>query len=205
METLKNQLNAVCDYRMAAETMDRFLGLASEIRLKNKELLIPYGKLDNNVYILKEGIIRFAYFDGSAEKTFSFSTAGNLIISYHSFYKNIPTSFQYESCGDSVVLKVPKAKIDELLKESRDFTDWMLRMSLEQLWCREMKATVINGSARERFEALVKTRPIILRVVSNKIIASYIGITPSSLCRLKRQLMPGHKTGHKKATPSPLP
>jgi CRP-like cAMP-binding protein len=189
METLKKQLNEVCDYRMEEETMDRFLGLATEFRLKNKELLIPYGKLDDNVYILKEGIVRFAYFDGLSEKTFSFSTPGNLIISYHSFYKHIPTSFQYESCGESVILRVPKAKFDELLRQSRDFTDWILRMSMEQLWCREMKATVINGSATERFEALLKNRPEILKRVSNKIIASYIGIEPPSLSRLKRRLM----------------
>lgn len=193
MKTLKELLNKVCDYRMSDETMDLFLGLSVEIRLNNKQLLIPYGKLDDNVYILKDGLIRFAYFDGMVEKTFSFSTPGNLIISYHSFYKQIPSSFQYESCGKSVVLRLSKANVDELLKQSADFANWMFRMSLEQLWCREMKVTIINGTAAERFESLIKNRPEILKIASNKIIASYIGVTQQSLSRLKRQLMPNSK------------
>lgn len=193
METLRKQLNEACDYIMSDETMERFLELTSEMRLKNKEPLIPYGKFDNNIYILKEGIIRFAYVDSLGEKTLSFATPGNMIISYHSFYRGIPSFFQFESCGRSVVMKVPKSKFDELLKQSDDFARWMLRMSLEHLWCWEMKTALINGTAKERFESLMDNRPEILRTVSNKIIASYIGIIPSSLSRLKRQLMPNSK------------
>ena len=193
METLRKQLNAVCDYHMADETMDRFLELTTEVQLKNKEPLIPFGKMDNSVYILKEGVIRFAYFDGEKEKTFAFSTPGNLIISYHSFYKGIPSFFQYESCGKSVVLKVSKSKFDELFRQSADFSNWMFRMSLDQLYTYEMKTEVINGTAVERFEALIKNRTEILKRVSNKVIASYIGVNQPYLSRLKRQILPKFK------------
>lgn len=190
METLKKQLNEVCDYRMSDEIMDRFLGLATTVCLKNKEPLIPYGKLDNNVYILKDGIIRFAYIDGDREKTFAFSTPGNLIISYHSFYRGVPSFFQFESCGESIVLKVSKAKFDELLAQSDDFKNWILRMSLDQLWSFEMKVSVINGSAKERFVALIENRLDILKIVSNKVIASYIGVNQPYLSRLKKEVLP---------------
>lgn len=188
---LKKELNAACDYTMSDQTMESFLGLATEVRLKNKDVLIPHGKLDSNVYVIGEGIIRLAYFEGLQEKTFAFYTRGNLLISYHSFYMNVPSFFQYESCCNTVLLKISKAKIDGLLSQSVDFKNWMLRMSLEQLWCWEMKVSVINGTARERFETLLKVRPEILQKVSSKIVASYIGIIPSSLSRLKRQLTTG--------------
>ncbi len=51
METLRKLLNAECDYRMADETMDTFLGLMTEVPLKNKEPIIPYGRLDNSIYV----------------------------------------------------------------------------------------------------------------------------------------------------------
>ena len=193
METLKKQLNNVCDYKMSDETMDRFLGMATEVRLKSKESLIPYGKLDSNVYILKEGIIRFAYFDGDREKTFAFSTPGNIIISYRCYYKGLASFFQYESCGESVVLKVSKAKFDELLDLSGDFKNWILRMSFDQLWCQEMKVSIISGTAKERFIALIENRMDILKVVSNKVIASYIGVNQPYLSRLKREVLPKSK------------
>ncbi len=189
MEILRQQLNTVCDYSMDDETMDSFIDLMTEVKLRNKESLIPYGKLDNNLYVLKEGIIRFAYFDGEREKTYAFSTPGNIILSYHCFYKNIPSFFQFESCCESVVMKVAKSKLDELIDRSDDFKSWMLRMSIDQLWCLEMKMAVINGTAKERFEALIANRTEILKNVSNKVIASYIGVNQPYLSRLKRQIL----------------
>ncbi len=191
MDDFRKRLNTTCDYGMSDETMDMFIGLMSEINLKDKEPLIPYGKFDNNIYVLREGILRKAYFDGMREKTMAFATPGNLIISYHSFYMHVPSFFQYESCGRSVVMKIPKAKFDELSEQSVDFKNWMLRMCVEQLWCWEMKASVINGTAKERFEALIKNRPEILKRVSNKIIASYIGVNQPYLSRLKRHILSG--------------
>ncbi len=188
METLREHLNTACDYSMSDETVDKLFGLMTEVRLKNKEPLIPYGKLDNNIYIVRQGIIRFAYFSGLRENTFAFASSGTMIIAHHSFYGHTPSFFQYESCGESVVMKVPKSKFDGLLEQSIDFKNWMLRMSLGQLWSLDRKLEVLNGTAKERFEALIKNRPEILKNVSSNVIASYIGVTPSSLSRLKREM-----------------
>ena len=190
METLKKLLNAECDYRMADETMDRFLGLMTEVHLKNKEPMISYGRLDNSIYIVKEGVIRHAYFDGLREKTFAFAAPGTLIISYHSFCRHSPSVFQYESCGESIVMKVSKEKLDNLLGQSVDFTNWLLRMSMYQLCSVEKKAVIINGTAEERVEALIRNRPYIIEKVSNRVIASYIGVEQSYWSRLKRRILP---------------
>lgn len=188
MENLKKLLDQECDYRMEGQTMDAFVGLMSEIVLKNRQPLIAYGQFDDNVYVLKEGIMRFAYFDGLKEMTFGFSMPGTVIIQYHSFYNRLPSFFQIESCGRSTVMKVSRADFDRLKGSSVDFLNWMFHLQTAQLWLYEKKLAVLNGTARERFEAMVKKRPDILEKVSSKMIASYIGITPSSLSRLKREL-----------------
>lgn len=189
MEKLRLLLDEECDYRMKDETMDAFMGLMSEVKLKNKEPLIPYGCFDDSVYIVKEGLIRSAYIDGIVEKTWGFCAPGTLFISYHSFYNRKPSFFQYESCGSSVVAKVAKSDFDALLQSSPEFLFWIHRMQSAQLYFYEMKLSVLNGTAEERLEALVKSRPEILRKVSSKVVASYIGVTPSSLCRLKKKVI----------------
>lgn len=188
MEALRKLLNEECNYRMRDETMDAFIGLMTEVKIGNNRPLIEYGQLDSNIYVVKEGLMRFSYFDGLREMTYGFSAPGTVIIQYHSFYSNIPSFFQIESCGKSTVMKVARVDFDELLKTSHDFLNWMFRMQAAQLWLHEKKLSVFNGTAMERFEALVKKRPEILQKVSSKVIASYIGITPSSLSRLKREL-----------------
>jgi CRP-like cAMP-binding protein len=197
MEELRKLLNEACIYRMSDESMDSFMGLMTEVELKNNEPLIPYGKFDDNIYVLKEGIMRFAYFDGLKEMTFGFSSPGTVIIQYHSFYKREPSFFQVESCGRSTVMKVSRADFERLAKSSSDFLNWMFRISSLQLWLNERKLAVLNGTAKERFEALIRIRPDILKTVSSKVIASYIGVTPSSFSRLKRELTIAEKSEKK--------
>jgi CRP-like cAMP-binding protein len=189
METLKQLIIAESDYRMADETMEKFLGFMAELRLKDKEPLIPYGKFTNNIYVLKEGTIRLAYFDGPKERTFAFAAPGTLLIPFHSYYMNRPSFFQYESCGQSVVMEVPKAKFDELLRQSNDFSQWVLNVLMVQMYSLEMKLAVMNGTPKERFEALAKDRPHILQKVSNRVIASYIGVDEAYLSRLKKRIL----------------
>jgi CRP-like cAMP-binding protein len=173
---------------MKSETMDRFLDLMTEVELKREEPLIPYGKFDDNVYVVKSGIMRSVYFDGLKETTYSFSLPGTIMISYYSYYLHESTFFQLEACCDSIVMKVAKKPFVELTEQSNDFAQWLLRLSAAQLWIYEKKLSVMNGKAKERFESLIKNRPEILESVPAKIIASYLGIAPEYLSRLKSAL-----------------
>lgn len=189
METLKRQLNDECSYRLEDGTMEKFLESLTEMpELKQGEALIPYGKFDDNIYVLKSGIIRSVYFDGEQERTFALALAGTVMISYYSFYMRKPTFFQLEACCDgTVAMKIPKEKFLALIQQSNDFAQWILWMSVGQLWFYERKLSVVNGNAREKFESLMSNRPEIVEKVQMKIIASYIGITPQYLSKLKRQ------------------
>lgn len=193
METLRKHLDIECTYKMREETMDKFLALMTEVKLKKNEPLISYGDLDNNVYVLKSGLIRVAYFDGFKEMTYSFGAPGTVFISYYSFYRGDPSFFKFEACCNSVVMKVKKASFLELAKQSNDFAMWFIWISSAQLWLYEKKLAIVNGDAKERYEAVVANRPEIIEKVASKHIASYIGITRQHLYRLKRQFMPKSK------------
>lgn len=189
MEALKRLLNAECDYRMREETMEKFLELMTEVELKRDEPLIPYGKTDSNIYILKSGIIRLVYFDGFRERTHAFALSGTVMISYYPFYGGEPSFCSMQACCDSVVMKIRRDKFVELMKRSHDFAQWMVWISSLQLYSYERKLSVVNGDARERFEALIKNRPEIIEKVQMKIIASYIGVTPQYLSTIKGRCM----------------
>ncbi len=188
MEELKQLLYDECMYKMPDEVLDRFLNVMSEVRLKDKEALIPYGKIDNSLYIQKSGIIRFCYFDGDVEKTYGFALPGTVMISYHSFHMHKPSFFQLESCGESVVCRVSKKDVDSLIDSSHEFAKWIISLSMGQLYFVETKISLINGRAKERFMSMIKNRPEIINRVPMKIIASYLGVAPEYLYRLKKDI-----------------
>jgi CRP-like cAMP-binding protein len=187
METFRMLLFAENDYRMKDETMDMFFEAMSEIKLKAREPLIDYGAFDSNIYVIRSGIIRIAYFNGFREVTHAFGTPGTMTISYFAYFMDEPSFFKFEACCDSVVMKITKVRFLELIRQSHDFAQWVTSMLTGQLWAYEKKLQIVNGNAKERFEALVNDdRPEIMKNVSSKIIASYIGVTPIYLCKLKR-------------------
>lgn len=110
-----------------------------------------------------------------------------MIISYHSYYENKPSFFQIEACGDATVLKIPKKDVEGLIEQSHEFARWMLTMHMGQLYTYEKRHKLINGTAKERLEAIIMSYSVIIKNVQLQTIASYLGITPSYLSRLIKQ------------------
>lgn len=66
----------------------------------------------------------------------------------------------------------------------------MLHYAYGELFFQEYKnASVINGSARERYKKMLGDRPYIIEKVPQRIIASYLGITPEYFSKLKREYL----------------
>lgn len=189
METLKKQIGGECLYQLPDALLDRLLASATEVRIRPGHTLVGYGRLDDNIYIIKEGIVRVAWFDGTNERTYGFAMPGTMMISYHCYYMRQPSFFQFEACRRHVTaLKITKKELDSLVDSSHEVAKWMLHLSLGQLHINEVKLSAINGTARERFEGMIKNRTEIMSGVSMRTVASYLGITPAYLCRLKKEL-----------------
>ena len=85
-------------------------------------------------------------------------------------------------------MRIGKDNLKELIDSSAEFARWCLGNVQFQLYFFEMKGRIIQGSAKERYEAMMKNRPDIAMRVPLKIIASYLGITPQYLSKLRREL-----------------
>lgn len=189
MEDLKKLLAKEAQYKLRDEVMDHLLDSMTEVRLKTNDIVIEYGTLNSDIYILKDGILRLVYLNGETERTYAFALPGTMLLSYHVYCMHQPAFMQVEACTESTILKMSRRDFDNLMEESHEFSLWMTSSSLQQLYFLEWKLSVINGTAKERFISLVNNRPEIMEKVSLKVIASYLGITPEYLSKLKREFL----------------
>lgn len=188
MEKFKKLLAEECSLSLSDELIELFLAPAETIRLKKNEVLIMSGQVDSNIYIVKEGVMRYSYMDGTKEVTFVFALPASMMIAMHSYYAHLPSFYQIEACCCSTILKIPQSHYDHLIATSHEFTRWALRYSQGQIFFLEKKDSVINGNAKEKFMSLIQKRPEIIEKVPLKHIASYLGITQPYLSLLKKQL-----------------
>lgn len=90
------------------------------------------------------------------------------------------------------MLMVTKKDFWDLVDRNLDVAKWMLNIAYGELWYLEhINSNVRNGSAVQRFLALWNQRPEIIRRVPQRIIASYLEITPEYLSRIKRDVIRG--------------
>lgn len=188
MDELKELLRAESNFRPSEELMDYLLSETTPVCVRAKEVIIREGVVNTTIYIVKEGLLRMYYYDGDKEVTFGFVPPGTIILSPWSYYDHKASFICTESCLESVLLAISKERFDALLKGSHEFNQWMFNVSMGQLCAMEMKKALMSGSAKERYIALVKNRPEILRAVSMKILASYLGVTPQYLCNIRKSI-----------------
>lgn len=192
IESIKELLKKEGTFLPSDEIIDKFLSYTEEIKVRPKERLIDYGCINTNVYCIKDGIIRLFHIEDSKERTYGFATPGTIITSLHSYYLRQPAFIMAENCNsDAEVLRISKAQFDRLMEESHEFSRWMFNIAMGQLYTCEHKLSLINGTAKDRYLAIMKNRPDIIKVVPSNVIASYLGVTPQYLCHLKSELAAG--------------
>ena len=188
-QVLREQLKKECNFVPSDGIIDAFLRPMEEVCVKPNTRFIDYGRINSDVYCLKEGIVRLFWMQEAKETTFGFATPGSLILSPLSFYLNIPAYLIAETCKTpAVLLRMSREDFNSLIERYDEFARWMFSLATAQICICEKKLSLIHGSALERYKSVLENRPEIIESVTNKVLASYLDITPQHLCRLKKQI-----------------
>lgn len=182
---IKHLIETETMYRLDKRLCDEMISLGEVITVDRCEVITETASVDTNVYILMDGIIRSWYWNGDNEKTAYFAGRGTIFMSLHSYLNGEPSTSNFESCCECRIFRISKQDYDSMIDRYPDFTKWALSNALYQLYYYEFKDSVINGTPRQRYDALVSDRPEILHRVHLKTIASYLGITPQYLSRIR--------------------
>ncbi|MBD5278062.1 MAG: Crp/Fnr family transcriptional regulator [Bacteroides sp.] len=192
IEAMKRLLHEEVGHLPEGSGLDRLLRNAEWLEVDAKYVVIEMGKTCPDVFMVRDGIIRVWDFDGEKERTFGFGLPGTIFESKHSFVMHGPSYYQVETCCPSVILRIPEREFWDAVASDHSFAIFMLHNAYGELYSHEFKeSTINNGTARERFEAMLRYRPVILEKVPQKVIASYLGITSEYFSVLKRRSLKG--------------
>lgn len=182
-----------CKFRPSDDLVERFLGAMEQIEVRPRSRIIDYGKVCTDVFCVKEGIVRLFHVDDAKETTFGFASPGTIFLSPLSFYLDAPAFLMAETCRiPATLLRMDRDTFYSFIDGSEEFARWMFSLASAQICICERKLSLINGTAMDRYLAVLKNRPEIIDAVTSRVLASYLDITPQHLCRLKQQLRDKH-------------
>ena len=171
---------------LSDEMYDRFIELTGEEHVKKKELFVQQGKVCNHLGIIESGVLR-SYIEKDGEEFIKdFYFPGSIVVSYGSFLNGVPCIGSIQALEETHLITLSRSAYNLLLQESNEWFKLGKYISDNLLIrkCRRETSFLMN-SAYERYKLLLDTYPNIEQHVSQHYIASYLGIKPESLSRLK--------------------
>ena len=146
-------------------------------------------KIPNQCFFVLAGCIRqFKLIDG-IEKTIEFFTSKNAAISSESYINQTPSSFSLKCVEESIVI-VGTPEQDQKIIEEFPVLVKAINKIIEKEWMNAQSklSDFKHSTAKERYLDLLQNRPDLLGKVPSHHIASYLGITPESLSRIKKRI-----------------
>ena len=167
-----------------------FLSILEVKIFKKKEFLLQEGKVCNKITFVNNGCMRLFYNVEGAENTIQFFFSDSWYTDYASFLTGSPTIENMQALEECEVVQFNKDDLYKLYdsmpifeKVGRVFAE-KAYLSISQL--NQMKT---NEEPEVRYINLLKTRPELVQQIPQHYIASYLGIKPETLSRIRKRIL----------------
>lgn len=158
-------------------------------QIKKKELILDQGQVANKLYFVESGSLRAYHIDeGGKESTIMFAIKDWWITDMNSFVNKSPSVLSIEALEDSKVIKIDTRSLEDLFSKIPKF-ERFFRILFQNAYVREQQRAFYNiaYSAEERFDQFINKYPAIVEKITQKQIASYLGVTPEFLSAIKKK------------------
>lgn len=169
--------------------INQFVALSRKSTLKKGQIFVPEGGICKELWFLNRGIVRYFIIHGDgtdSTKDFSIDCKNPFCTSYTSFTTGTPSLINIEALEECDVNVWKKEDIEQLLEEM----PWVLfaKRIAEWMYIRKEKREIsfLKDTAEERYSSFANEHPEVIQRVPQYHIASYLGITPESLSRIRR-------------------
>lgn len=152
--------------------------------------LLKEGQIATNVYFVIEGCIRNYELINDEEKTWNFYTENQSAANFSSLANGTASKQNFVCMEETTVAIINSTKEQELYKRFPRF-ETFCRTGVEQMMGNKQEelAKFITLGPEERYLTLLSERPSLTNRVPQHQLASYLGITPETLSRIKRRIL----------------
>ena len=173
---------------LSEESQKALLGIIQVQHVKKNEELQSTGGTCKNIYFINKGLARIYYFHGGTDVTDSFSYENGFLLRVESLITGKPSKKAIEMIEDSEVICIPSAALNQLNAKYPDL-DNVFRRVFQNCYVDLVNRieSIQFHTADERYAALLNERPDLLKRAPLKFIASYLGITQTSLSRIRHK------------------
>jgi CRP-like cAMP-binding protein len=164
-------------------------GLISK-KIKKDTILLREGDVCSQVFFVAKGLLRAYTIDSlGKEHIIQFGPEDAWVSDRNSFYFNLPAMFFIDAVEDSEVVFINKEFYEDSEKLIPGFTSFSIKILHNSIRFMQKRISLLLGAtAEQRYLDFIELYPNVTLRVPQWMIASYLGITPESLSRVRKEL-----------------
>ena len=170
----------------AKEIADRF----KEKTIGKNEFLLVEGKTCNEFHFLDNGFLRsYTYDVKGVEITTNFYADEQVVCEMFSFFKQVPSQENFQALTECKTWYISFAELQVAFHSMPDFREFgrsMLVSAYAEL--KQRMLSMLHDTAEQRYNLLIGSNPDVFQHATLKYIASYLGVTNTSLSRIRKEI-----------------
>ena len=157
--------------------------------LKKGELFLGEGQVCKYVGFIVKGLMRYYINHEGEDRTYAFAQENNFVCNYESFVPKTPSTKNIQVLEDSEILQISHEDLQVLYKSVQQ-GERLGRIVIEQVFIQTLQdlSSFYTDTPASRYENFIKKHPDLQQRVSQYHIASYVGVKPQSLSRIRKRI-----------------
>lgn len=189
---MENSLQFIYQHPLFSEKdLEKIFSLHQRKELRKGDFFLKEKEISHSYLVLESGLMRSYVLDTDGNDiTIEFFTENEAVIDPSSLFQRIPSKENIQSITDCVVYEISFEDFQELFHSIEGLREWgRMWFSFQLFQSRYQKIEMITESAKERYLKLVKQKPQIIQQAPLKQVATYLGITDTSLSRIRKEIV----------------
>ncbi|AWV98446.1 Crp/Fnr family transcriptional regulator [Arcticibacterium luteifluviistationis] len=175
---------------LSAEELESVLAKFKQVSFSKNDFLLREGQTANNYWFVESGFIRSYVIDTEGNDiTTNFFSVGDIVIDWPSFFLRNPTRENIQALSDCICWQLDFDTFQQLFHSIKSFREQGRTTLVGSYFAlKRHSISMIADRAKDRYIRLLKEKPHIVQNVSLKQIATYLGITDTSLSRIRKEI-----------------
>jgi CRP-like cAMP-binding protein len=168
---------------------DMVTSLFKEKTYEKGDFFLADGQICKQVGFVTKGLLRYYINHDGEDKTYDFAQENNFVCNYESFIPRTPSTKNIQALEDCEILQISYDDL-QLFYKSISQAERFGRLVIEQVFIQTLQdlSSFYTDTPELRYEKIFKKHPDLLQRMSQYHIASYVGVKPQSLSRIRKRI-----------------